>query len=261
MINTDHHVPVFVGRAWLMDAHIHLSDMAYEGQMQFILASMRRMRVRVCCVSTDNTDSVRTLELGNDPLVMPFIGMHPERATGDLGAMLDMISANKDVISGIGEIGLDPTYPDADMARQGQVFEAQLAHAERYNKPVSIHARRSLDQVLQTLTSYSPGGVLLHWFDGGKRHMGRAMDAGHYVSFGPLTVYAADRQEVMATAKPDRILAETDGPVRFSRCFGGLAAQPCHIPSVVFCMAKKLHMSYNDMTALLWDNASRYLGV
>ena len=247
---------------WLIDSHIHLSDPAYAKHMEFTLTSMKKMQIKACCVSTDNTDSMRTLRLADkSPMVMPFVGIHPEKASDDLESMAMTIARHNETISGIGEIGLDPTYPDAEPMRQRHVFETQLSLAEKYGKPVSIHSRKSLDEVCNILPSYSVGGVLLHWFDGNKRQLKRAMEMQCYVSFGPLLVYAMDRQEVMCRAEQSRIMVETDGPVRFSRCFGHIPAQPSLVPSIVFCMAKKLHMSYDDLAGLLYQNTIKYLGI
>ena len=45
---------------------------------------------------------------------MPFIGIHPECANDKLEQMTNMIEQNHQNISGIGEIGLDPTYVNSN---------------------------------------------------------------------------------------------------------------------------------------------------
>lgn len=249
---------------WLLDAHIHLSDPYYAPGMGSTLAGMQRMGIRACCVSTGNRDSLRTMDLaGASPLVLPFVGIHPEMARDDLDLMESTITRHRDSIAGIGEIGLDPAYAgsEEDSRRQAAVFGALLSLAERYEKPVSIHSRGSLEDVCKILPSYSLRGKLLHWFDGNKRQLRRAMDLGCYVSFGPVTVYAADKQALLKRADPDRILVETDGPVPFSRCFERRPAQASFIPSVVFCAAEALGRPYDETSSMLHENSVRYLGI
>ena len=110
--------------------------------------------------------------------VLPFIGIHPEYANDDLEIMTNLIEENHCDISGIGEIGLDPTYENdgGDAVRQNHVFEMLLSLAEKLNKPVSIHSRKSLDNIFQIMTSYSTKHALLHWFDGSKKQLQTAMD-------------------------------------------------------------------------------------
>jgi TatD DNase family protein len=250
--------------AWLTDAHIHLSDAEYSGDMGHILTAMNKMKMRACCVSMDNSSSKSTLELGKrSPLVLPFIGIHPEKAEDDLDAMINLVTKNSDKISGIGEIGLDRTYvsDESGFSRQVRVFRELLSLAEKLGKPVSIHSRRTLDEIFSILPSYSISGVLLHWFSGSKKQLQQAMDLGCFMSYGPAMVYSQDKQVLFLRTSPDKILLETDGPVRFSRCFGSKTAQITFLPSVLFCAANLLAKSYDEMLLAVEQNMNSYLGV
>ena len=247
---------------WLYDAHIHLSDTEYEHDIQLILNCMKRLCIKACCVSMDYSSSKKTLELGKkSEYVLPFIGMHPEKAQNDTESIFKLIDENNGKISGIGEIGLDSTYTNSDeeFQKQEEVFKTQLSYAEKFGKPVSIHSRKTLDQILEILPSYKIPSVLLHWFDGSKKQMQKAMDLQCYVSFGPVMVYSQDKQVLLSKANKDRILVETDGPVRFSRCFENKTAQIDFIPSIVFCAAKVLHMNYDELCNVIEQNSQRYL--
>ena len=247
---------------WLYDAHIHLSDTEYEHDIQLILNCMKRLCIKACCVSMDYTSSKKTLELGKkSEHVLPFIGIHPEKAQNDTESIFKLIDENNGKISGIGEIGLDSTYTNSDeeFQKQEEVFKTQLSYAEKFGKPVSIHSRKTLDQILEILPSYKIPSVLLHWFDGSKKQLQKAMDLQCYVSFGPVMVYSQDKQVLLSKANKDRILVETDGPVRFSRCFENKTAQIDFIPSIVFCASKVLHMNYDELCNVIEQNSQRYL--
>ena len=196
-------------------------------------------------------------------LVLPFIGIHPEYAYDELENMMNLIEENRYNISGIGEIGLDPTYTNDhnSIKRQNHVFESLLSSAEKFNKPVSIHSRKSLDDVFQIMTSYNTKHALLHWFDGNKKQLQKAMDMGFFVSYGPVMIYANDKQTLLSKTDESKILVETDGPVRFSRCFEMKSGQISFIPSVIFCASKILGKSFDDMTSLLETNSNSFLGI
>jgi len=250
--------------AWLTDAHIHLSDNEYSDDMEYTLTAMDKMKIRACCVSMDNQSSKSTLALSQrSSLVLPFIGIHPEKADDDLNAMMDLITQNSDKISGIGEIGLDKTYvsDEAGFSRQVLVFQNMLSLAEKLGKPVSIHSRRTLDEIFSILPSYSIKGVLLHWFSGSKKQLQKAMELDCFVSYGPAMVYSEDKQVLLSQTRLDKILLETDGPVRFSRCFGLKTAQIEFLPSVLFCAAGILNKSYDEMLLVAEQNTDSYLGV
>ncbi len=250
--------------SWLTDAHIHLSDEEYSQDIPFILTSMEKMKIRACCVSMGLQSSENTLELGQKSrLVLPFVGMHPEKAADDLEPLVKLIEKNPKQISGIGEIGLDKTYVSNqdEFKRQETVFRTMLSIAEKLNKPVSIHSRATLDEILAILPSYSISATLLHWFAGSKKQLKAAMELGCYASYGPSMIYAQDKQVLLSETNRDRILVETDGPVRFSRCFGLKAGQITFLPSVVFCASKILNKTYDDISYEIEQNSKRYLGV
>ena len=249
---------------WSFDSHIHLSDPAYRPEINFILKQMEFLKIKACCVSTNVTNSLETLSLSKQSsLVLPFIGIHPEYANDDLEKITDLIELNQNNISGIGEIGLDPTYVknSDDAKKQIHVFESLLSSAEKFHKPVSIHSRKSLDDIFEIMTSYDAKHALLHWFDGSKKQLQKAMDMGFFVSFGPVTIYANDKQTLLSKAYASKILVETDGPVRFSRCFEMKSGQISFIPSVIFCASKILEKTFDDMSSLLEENTKCYLGI
>lgn len=241
----------------LYDAHIHLSDDIYADHIQHILTAMRQTDMAACCVSTNSADSMQSLSLAaTSTLIIPFVGIHPEfAASADLDVIENLIC--NESVRGIGEIGLDPTY-DVCMDQQRVVFEHQLDLAERLDLPVSVHSRKSLGDILDMLGSYKCR-TLLHWFDGSKSSLRRAMDMGLYVSYGPLSVYATDRHRIISLTHTDRILVETDGPVRFSHCFSSLPTQPIFLPSVVLAVADAMSSSYDDTLMMLESNTLSYL--
>jgi TatD DNase family protein len=251
--------------SWLTDIHIHLSDDEFSKDMPFILASMNKLKIRACCVSVDLKSSEKTLELSQiSNLILPFVGIHPEKAnTNDLDPLVRLIEENSKHIFGIGEIGLDKTYVSdlGEFKTQELVFHKILSIAEKLKKPVSIHSRTTLDEILTILPSYSISGILLHWFAGSKKQLNRAMECKCFVSYGPAMIYAKDKQVLLSETNPERILVETDGPVKFSRCFGFKVGQISFLPSVVFCAAKVMHTTYDNMSIQIEKNCKQYLGI
>ncbi len=101
------------------------------------------------------------------------------------------------------------------------------------------------------MTSYNTKHALLHWFDGSKKQLQKAMDMDFFVSFGPVMIYANDKQTLLSKTNQSKILVETDGPVRFSRCFEMKSGQISFIPSVIFCASKILEKTFDEMALLL----------
>lgn len=249
---------------WLLDSHIHLSDPEYDSDIPYIIKCMEKMHIKACCVSEDLLSSKKTIDLSKKTeLIFPFVGIHPGKANEKLEPILELINQNIGGIAGIGEIGLDSTYvsSESEFQRQEQLFRGQLAIAEKIQKPISIHSRKTLDKIYEIIPSYSLRGMVLHWFDGSKQQLTKAMDLGFFVSFGPLLLYAKDKQVLLSKTEINRILVETDGPVKFSRCFALKPAQVSFIPSIIFCASKVLRKSYDEFSAILEKNSNDFLGI
>lgn len=250
----------------LFDIHIHLTDPSYYGYLDHILAGLRAMNMVACSVTVDASTAKIGLELAakNRDIIRNFVGIHPEAAGREnLEEFNSIVSQNLSAIDGVGEIGLDRTYDEkgvAPYAKQKEVFDAMLQIGEREQKPVSIHSRKALDDILEILPSYRIKNVLLHWFSGSKKQLARAAEMGLYVSFGPALVYSEDKRVLLRIAARDRILVETDGPVPFGRCFENLPASPTSfLVSVVLSVAESLRMDYKQAADLLEANSLAYL--
>jgi TatD DNase family protein len=246
----------------IFDAHVHLTDSEYSRYIPYVITSLRAMGIVACSVTVDIETTLRSFDLfvSCRDVVKQFVGIHPEAAgRNDLEKFIDIFQSHAQSIDGIGEIGLDGTY-DVPYDEQKQVFSTMLALAESAEKPVSLHTRKALDDILGILPSYKLKGTLLHWFAGSKKQLARSMDMGLYVSYGPALVYSDDKKVLLRNTDRERFLVETDGPVRYSRCFERLPAiSTSFLVSVVASSAKVLGISYEKAIQLLEQNSRSYL--
>jgi TatD DNase family protein len=251
----------------LYDAHIHLTDKEYSDYIERIITGLRAMNIVACSVTVDIDTTLRSFSLFNQhrDIVKQFVGIHPEAAAEDIGRFKEIFGDNLKYIDGVGEIGLDGTYAEkgiASLSRQSDVFRTMLELAESAGRPVSIHSRKSLDDILEILPSYRLRGTLLHWFAGGKKQLARSADMGLYVSYGPVLVYSEEKKVLLKNTPRDRLLVETDGPVRYAKCFENLPAMSSSfLVSVVSAASSVLDLSYDETCSLIEANTSAYLSV
>jgi len=224
------------------------------------------MSIVACSVTVDIETTLKSFNLFNAhrDVVKQFVGIHPEAAAReDLAKFEQIFRSNLESIDGVGEIGLDQTYAEQGIAsydRQKQVFASMLELAESCHKPVSIHSRKALDDVLEMVGSYKIKGALLHWFAGSKKQLVKATDMGFYVSYGPVLVYSEDKKVLLKNTPRDKFLIETDGPVRYAKCFENLPAMSnSFLVSVAASAASVLELSYEEICALLERNTLAYL--
>ena len=225
------------------------------------------MGIKCCSVSVDIKTSLKTFELfdkSTRDLVTRFVGIHPEFAsTENIDDFIRIFNCNIGQIDGIGEIGLDPMYMvdnSAAYQKQKDIFCNMLRLSEITRKPLSIHSRGSLDDILNILSTYKTGNVLLHWFSGSKKQLRKCMDMGLYVGYGPLLVYSADKRVLLKNTNMDQFLVETDGPVKYSKCFKGLTSLPTSfLVSVIKTASNVLGKTFYETNETLIENSQRFL--
>ncbi len=133
-------------------------------------------------------------------------GIHPwHAASGDIA----FVERRASEIDAIGEIGLDFAC-DVPREEQIAIFQAQLALAEREQKPIVLHCVRAFEEVVRVVRNYRLPAVIFHGFIGSKEQAQRAVAEGYYLSFGERTFRSAKTIEAMRTTPLSHLFVETD---------------------------------------------------
>lgn len=189
--------------------------------------------MKACSVTVNNSTTLKALRLFKEKsvhdFIYNFIGIHPQYAAENISKFEEIVTDNVNNIDGIGEIGLDPAYYDQEgntKPLQYEVFNKMLTIAETYGIPVSIHSRDSLDEILSLLSTFNLKKVCLHWFDGSSQQLEKSLDMELYLSYGPSLVYSKRKQKLLKLTNEEKLLIETDGPVRYPSCFTNVFTLP-----------------------------------
>ena len=134
------------------------------------------------------------------------VGIHPWRAHLDSLIEVELAAPSVDAI---GEIGLDYAC-NTPREKQIEVFEAQLAIAERLKKPVVLHCVRAFEDVIKTIEKYHLKAVIFHGFIGSVEQAQRAVRQGYYLSFGERTFRSPKTIQAMHSTPLSHLFVETD---------------------------------------------------
>ncbi|WID95159.1 TatD family hydrolase [Bosea vestrisii] len=160
----------------------------------------------------------------------------------------------------VGEIGLDGAPGFREHATtQRRVFEAVLAmSAKQGGKVLSIHSRRTADEVLDSLRRQPDAGIpILHWFSGTKAQLLKAIDQGCWFSVGQPMTRSASGRTLLKYMPQDRILTETDGPFTEHR---GRPLQPGDTVAMTAALAEMWGTTEKMVSDRLLDNLRRLSG-
>ncbi|WP_162128286.1 TatD family hydrolase [Flavobacterium phycosphaerae] len=141
------------------------------------------------------------------------IGIHPwyieeTRLPSDL-QLIDEKLALPECLA-LGECGLDKRI-DIPLTLQIEVFEKQIALAEKHQKPLVLHlvaAYQELLEIKNRLQISVP--VVLHGFSKNAQVAKHLVDHGCYLSFGKYLLRNPELKEVFLSVPNDRFFLETD---------------------------------------------------
>lgn len=210
----------------MMDMHCHV-DLYKDPQS--VLMRANNAGIYVLSVTTTPKAWVGTAKIAKGfRRVKTALGLHPQIAHERLGE-LDLFERLIQEVEYIGEIGLDRTklyekYYDEQLYAFRRIVELL---ANNGGKPMSIHSRNAVDDVIDVLESYpNAGHPILHWFSGSMKQLERSIQLGCWFSVGPKMLVTEKGRNIIKKIPLDRILLETDGPFTRQKC--GELFEPIH---------------------------------
>jgi TatD DNase family protein len=257
-----------------VDAHIHLSDPEYKNRVDDIIAIARQNSVVAMVTNSTNLETSKlSFELAEryPNLVYAAVGIHPWNANqltpSEMQETASFISGNvalKEKIVAIGEIGLDPKYTKRKEQKEQQlkVFNEMVLLAERLALPIIVHSRWSAQKITSILSSYRLKGVLWHWLsDSSSEVLSRIIERGDYISEGPPVGYSDKIQEIIKQVPLERLLTETDGPVRYYGPLEDIPTTPALISQTVSAISKVKKIDESHVAEQVLNNFSEFFGI
>lgn len=191
-----------------------------------------------------------------------FYGIHPWACLGgDAAALAALLTAlrrklESDPSAGVGEIGLDRIKVKDIPEQMRRVFEAQLALAAEFGRPVVLHGAKCWGEVVKACAPLA-GKIPAFLFHGFSRSEGLLPDIfamNGYVSIGPalLNDHAVNYRDLAKRIPQDRILVESDATAEN-------AAEAPSAEAVAEFLADLRGAPRDEFFAILDGNASRFL--
>jgi TatD DNase family protein len=141
------------------------------------------------------------------------IGIHPwyinkDRLESDLKTIEDKLQLEECLA--LGECGLDKRI-EVPMTFQIDVFEKQIALAEKYQKPLILHLVGAIDELIEIKNRLNISvPIIIHGFSKNKQVAKQLIANGFYLSFGKYLLRNPELKEVFQSIPNDKFLLETD---------------------------------------------------
>lgn len=207
-------------------------------------------------------DSRENLELAEKyPKFYPAVGIHPQEIITNYELLitnLEELLANNSSIIAVGECGLE-FLGEVDKQRQEIVFKKQIELAQKYKKPLIVHARKAMEETIQILSEYQDLRGVIHCYSGGKKRVKKVLDLPGvwYFGFDGNLTYEVGLEEVVKSIPRDRVLAETDSPLLTPEPYRGQKNKPAYVKYVYQKIADIWGESIEKTEMILDANARR----
>ncbi|RVU37376.1 TatD family deoxyribonuclease [Rheinheimera riviphila] len=196
------------------------------------------------------------------------LGIHPwwaaQHDETHLVLLKSLLEQHQSQIAAVGEIGLDYALAPETFARQQQLFEAQLKLAAEFQKPVVLHHRKSMVQLLAEIKrqQFQYGGIL-HAFSGSPEQGQVFVDVGFKLGIGGTITYprAAKTQAAVRQLPLSCFVLETDAPAMPLSGFQGQINTPKQLALVFQAFCGLRQEAPTDIAAQLWRNSQVALGI
>lgn len=249
----------------LIDSHCHIIDERFEN-VGLVIDESRVAGVESMIMPTGNLkEAIRAIEVAKKYNLFAMVGIHPE-SVEEVGNLEEMIKEerslceyNRDVVVGIGEIGLDFYFDKEKVTRQRQeeIFQKQLDLALELRLPVVIHMREAEEEmlaILEKMETLPPGQF--HCFAGSEHFLTYVIKRGFYVSFAGNITYksASNLRELVKKVPLTRLLLETDSPYLAPEPVRGSVNNPANVKIIAAFIANHLGLEPEKLAEITTNN-------
>ena len=247
------------------DTHAHLYLDAFDPDRREMVGRAVDAGVKYLLIPNIDKDSIDSMQALCDAfpdICFPMMGLHPTSVKEDYREQLkrveDQLASGRKYIA-LGEIGIDLYWDKTFQSLQEEAFGYQLHLADRYNLPVAIHTRNSVDRVLDILTErkeQNNKGVF-HCFGGNLAQGKRATELGFLLGIGGVVTYKnSGLQQVVEAIPLEFLLLETDAPFLPPVPHRGERNESAYIPLIASKIAEIRKISVEEVADVTTRNAA-----
>jgi TatD DNase family protein len=252
-----------VGNMRFIDTHCHYDDPEFDPDRAALTQAAQVLGVTdlvLPAISAATWGRLKAL-CDSSPQFHASYGLHPiylaEHQPKHLQQLREWLVKERPVA--VGECGLDFYLPTLNVQQQTDLFVAQLKLAREFDLPVMVHARRSLDAVLQQLRKFPGSSGVIHSFAGSLQQAETLIKFGFYLGVGGTCTYerANKLRNILKIIPLETLVLETDAPDQPDSQWRGKRNDPTRLPVIAQALADLRQSDLTTIAAATTANARR----
>ena len=246
-----------------IDSHAHLYADEFAADIDEVIRQALERDVTRMILPDIDSQSRKAMLLLHDkyPVNCPvMIGLHATSVKADYKIELEKIDEiiNEHPFCAIGETGIDLYWDKTFFKQQIDSLTYQIELALKYDLPIVIHSRKSINEILSVLRSYNGKGLtgVFHCFPGNTDEAKKVTDLGFYLGIGGVVTYKnSGMAEVVKHIDLKHLLLETDAPYLTPAPHRGKRNESSYIPIIAEFIASLKGISTEEVAQTTTSNA------
>ncbi len=239
----------------MIDTHTHLYSKQFDEDRDLMIARAKEAGVeKVFLPNVDSSTIAGMLQLEKDypGYCYPMMGLHPTSVKEDFEQELAIVKKHlfERPFVAVGEIGVDLYWDKTYKAQQIEAFLAQAKWAIELNIPIVIHARDSLDVLIDLVRSIKEERLrgIFHCFTGNARQAEEIVDLGFLLGVGGVYTFKnSNLKEEIKGISLEHLVLETDAPYLTPTPFRGKRNESSYVSYVLEHLAENRGLTPNEV--------------
>ena len=251
----------------LIDSHCHIYDEKFTADIQEVVAAAQLNGVeRIFMPNCDSTtiEAMLACEDNYPGICLSMMGLHPcyvkENYKEELAVVEQWLS--KRPFLAVGEIGLDYYWDKTFVKEQEYALRQQIEWALKYQVPVILHTRDSIDETIAIVSDYTAKGLkgVFHCFSGNAMQAKKITeDLDFYLGIGGVVTFKnSGVKEAIADIPLEKIMLETDAPYLAPTPFRGKRNEPAYIRNIAEFLAIERDIPFAELAEITSRNCDRF---
>jgi TatD DNase family protein len=249
---------------WI-DTHAHIYSDEFDQDREDVLSHCKDLGVaKIYMPNVDHTsiDKMLEVEHKHPAQCMAMMGLHPCSVKKDFEQELYRVEEwlSKRKFSAIGEMGTDLYWDKTHLEQQAEAFRIQIGWAKKYQLPVVIHCRESIDQTIELLTPLVDEKLrgVFHCFSGSFEQAKKITSMGFYLGIGGVATFKnGGLDKVIPDLELENLVLETDSPYLAPVPHRGKRNTPEYIPLIGQKISELKKITLAELRSITTTNAIR----
>ncbi len=255
---------------YFIDTHCHLYYDPFDEDRDIMLQNAMKAGVQKFLLPNVDADSIPVMHQLCEQYpqnCFAMMGLHPcsvkENYLQDLAWVEQYLfqqsppfSFNKFVA--VGEIGLDYYWDKTFIPQQKDAFRKQIQWAKQLQLPIAVHARDSLDDILQIIEEEQDGTLngVLHCFTGNIQQAEKGIDLGFNLGIGGVVTFKnSGLDKLVEQISLKYLVLETDAPYLAPVPFRGKRNESAYLKIIAEKLSQIKQVTLDEISAVTTENA------